>query len=70
MAPGGAVVELTHTARVVWTFHEVAGASGLSYACVIGDRVNETDDALFADFTVDIDAVEAAALAAIGTVRS
>jgi capsular polysaccharide biosynthesis protein len=70
MAPGGGVVELTHTARVVWTFHEVACASGLAYACVIGARASETDNPLFVDFSVDPDAVDAAvdaALQATGT---
>jgi hypothetical protein len=69
MAPGGAVVELTHDARVVWTFHEVAGASGHAYACAIGDRANAADDPLFADFSVDAAAVEAAVVAALEAVR-
>ena len=68
MSPGGAVVELTHEARVVWTFHEVAGAAGLSYACVIGDRTDKTANALFADFAVDADEVEAATRAAVKVV--
>jgi hypothetical protein len=68
MASGGAVVELTHTGRVVWTFHEVACASGHSYACVIGDMTAGQDQPLFADFSVDVDAVEAAVRAAIQAV--
>jgi capsular polysaccharide biosynthesis protein len=69
MPPGGALVELTHTARVVWTYHEVAAAAGLSFACVVGSRVSETDNALFADFRVDPDAVDAAVDAALEAVR-
>ena len=67
MAPGGALIELTHDKRVVWTFHEVAGAAGLNYACIVSDAVlnDKNDDALFADFTVDLDALEAAVKAAI-----
>ena len=68
MSPGGAVVELTHEARVVWTFHEVAGAAGLSYACVIGDRTDPAANALFADFVVNADEVEAATRAALQAV--
>ena len=68
MSPGGAIVELTHEARVVWTFHEVAGAAGLGYACVIGERTSKTENALFADFAVEADEVEAAARAALKAV--
>lgn len=60
MAPGGAVVELTHTGRVVGTYHELAGAAGLGYAAVIGDMQGDPGQPILADFTVDIDAVEAA----------
>jgi hypothetical protein len=65
MAPGGAVIELTHTGRVVWTFHEVACASGHAYACVVGDMTSGQDQPLFADFAVDVEAVDKAVVAAI-----
>ena len=65
MAPGGAVIELTHTRRVVWTYHEVAGAAGLAYACVIGDIVGDSSQPIFADFSVDLDTLDAAAKTAI-----
>lgn len=65
MAPGGAMVELTHTGRVVWTFHEVACASGHAYACVVGDMTAGQDQPLFADFAVDVEAVDKAVRAAI-----
>jgi len=66
MAPGGALVELTQTGRVVATFHEVASAAGLSYACVVNDRHdNETGMPLFADQMVDLDALEAAVQAVV-----
>jgi capsular polysaccharide biosynthesis protein len=68
MPPGGALVELTHTARVVWTFHEVACANRLAYACVIGDRSGESESALFADFKVDPETVDAAVDAALKAV--
>jgi capsular polysaccharide biosynthesis protein len=66
MAPGGAVVELTHDKRVVWTYHEVAGAAGLNYACIVGDAVvnDKNDDVLFADFSAELDALETAVQAA------
>lgn len=69
MAPGGAVIELTHDKRVVWTYHEVAGAAGLNYACIVSDAVLNAanDDVLFADFAVDLDALETALKAAIAT---
>ena len=69
MAPGGAIVEMTHDQRVVWTYHEVAGAAGLSYACVINDAVlkNKDDDVLFADFSVDLEALDAAVKAAVAS---
>ena len=70
MPPGGALVELTHSARVVWTFHEIAAASRLSFACVIGSRTSESENALFADFRVDADAVDAAVDAALKAVRA
>jgi hypothetical protein len=65
MAPGGAVVELTHTQRVVWTYHEVAGAAGHSYACVVDDGIGNAEEPLFMDFSVDLDALETAVKAAI-----
>jgi len=67
MGPGGAVVELTHDKRVVWTYHEVAGAANLNYACIVGDAVvnDKNDDILFADFSVDLEALETAVKAAI-----
>jgi capsular polysaccharide biosynthesis protein len=68
MAPGGAVVELTHTGRVVWTFHEVACASGHAYACVVGDMTSGQDQPMFADFAVDVEAVDKAVRAAIAAV--
>lgn len=60
MPRGGALVELTHSGRVVWTFHEVACAAQLAYACVVGTRANEGEAPLFADFRVEEDAVDAA----------
>ncbi len=67
MAPGGALIELTHDKRVVWTYHEVAGAAGLNYACIVADAVlnDANDDILYADFTVDLDALETAVKAAV-----
>ncbi len=65
MAPGGAVVELTHTKRVVWTYHEVACAAGHSYACVVGDFIGNEKEPLFGDLDVDIDALDAAVTIAI-----
>jgi len=67
MAPGGALIELTHDKRVVWTYHEVAGAAGLSYSCIVNDAELKTpnEDILFADFSVDLEALEAAIKAAI-----
>lgn len=66
MAPGGAVIELTHHQRVVWTYHEVAGAAGHGYACVVADTLltKPDDDVLFADFSVDLEALDAAVKAA------
>jgi hypothetical protein len=69
MSPGGAVVELTHTGRVVWTFHEIACANGLAFGCVVGDMAKENENPLFADFSVDVDAVDGAVRAAIAAVR-
>ncbi|TAL01267.1 MAG: glycosyltransferase family 61 protein [Rhodospirillaceae bacterium] len=68
MAPGGAVVELTHTGRVVWTFHEVACASGHAYACVVGDMASGNAHPLFADFSVDVDAVDGAIRAVVAAI--
>ncbi len=67
MAPGGAIIEMTHDQRVVWTFHEVAGAAGHAYVCVVNDAVmnKKDDDALFADFSVDLEALDAGVKAAI-----
>ena len=66
MNPGGAMVELTHEKRVMITFHEVAGAAGLHYACVVGDMLETPDQPpLFSDFSVNVDVVEAAVKAAI-----
>jgi len=67
MAPGGALIELTHDKRVVWTYHEVAGATGLNYACIISDAElkNPDEDILFADFSADLEALEAALQKAI-----
>ena len=64
MAPGGALVELTHSGRVVATYHELSSAAGLRYAVVVGDMVGDAGQPILADFTVDIDAVEAAVDAA------
>ena len=65
MNPGGAMVELTHEKRVMITFHEVAGAAGLHYACVVGDMLETPDQPpLFSDFSVNVDVVEAAVKAA------
>lgn len=60
MGEGASLIELTHTERVVNTYHEVAGAAKLSYACVIGDVVGDRSQPVFADFAVDVDALEAA----------
>ncbi len=65
MAPGGAVVELTHTKRVVWTYHEVACAAGHSYACVVGDFIGDEKEPLFGDLDIDIEALDTAVTAAI-----
>ncbi len=65
MPPGGAVVELTHHERVVWTYHEVAGAAGHAYAAVIADSQGDSEEPLFADFSVDLNALDAAVRAAI-----
>ncbi len=66
MGAGGALIELTHDKRVVWTYHEVAGAAGLNFACIVADAVanDRNDDILFADFSADLDALEAAVKAA------
>ncbi len=69
MAPGGAVVELTHHERVVWTYHEVAGAGGHAYASVIADSQGDSEEPLFADFSVDLEALDAAVKAAIAAVK-
>jgi capsular polysaccharide biosynthesis protein len=69
MAPGGAMIELTHTARVVWTFHEVAGAAGHSYACVVDDCLGDPEEPLFADFNVDLEALDAAVKASVAALR-
>ena len=68
MAPGGAVIEMTHTQRVVWTFHEVAGAAGHAYACIVNDGVGSEEEPLFADFSVDLEALDQAVKAAIAAV--
>lgn len=68
MAPGGAIIELTHTERVVWTFHEVAGAAGHAYACIIGDCVGDPEEPLFADFSVDLEALDQAVKASIAVI--
>ncbi|MBX7201186.1 MAG: glycosyltransferase family 61 protein [Rhodospirillaceae bacterium] len=60
MAPGGALVELTHTGRVVSTYHELAGAAGLGYGAVIGELLGDPGQPILADFAVDIEAVDAA----------
>ena len=60
MAPGGALVELTHTGRVVTTYHELAAAAGLAYAAEIGDIAGDASRPILADFTIDADAAEAA----------
>ena len=68
MAPGGAVVELTHTKRVVWTYHEVACAAGHAYACIVGEFSGDTDEPLFGDLEVDLEALEIAIREAIRAV--
>lgn len=66
MNPGGAMVELTHDRRVIVAFHELASMAGLHFACVVGDMLETPGQPpLFSDFTVDVDAVEAAVKAAI-----
>lgn len=69
MAPGGALVELTHSKRVVWTYHEVACAAGHAYACVVGDFTGDEAEPLFGDLTVDIDALDMAVKEAIKAVH-
>ena len=66
MGHGGALIELTHAARAVRTYQEVAAAAGLSYAVVVGDTLDPTQPVL-SDFTVDVDAVDAAVKAALQT---
>lgn len=70
MAPGGAIIEMTHDKRVVWTYHEVAGAAGHAYACVVNDALLKSadEDTLFADFNVDLDALDAAVKAAVAAI--
>ena len=68
IAPGGAIVELTHTGRVVATYHELAQAADLTYAAVIGDMAGDTSQPILADFTVDADAVDAAVDAVLKTI--
>jgi capsular polysaccharide biosynthesis protein len=67
MAPGGAIIEMTHDKRVVWTFHEVAGAAGHAYACIVNDAQlkSSDEDILFADFSVDLEALDTAVKAAV-----
>lgn len=65
MAPGGALVELTHTARVVPTYHELAGAAQLAYGVVVGTPSGDVDHPILADFSVAPDAVGAAVEAAL-----
>lgn len=66
MAPGGGMVEMTHDKRVIYAFHEIASMVGLHYACVVGDMLETPGQpSLFADFTVDVDEVEAAVKAVI-----
>ena len=60
MGEGAGIIELTHTDRVVNTYHEVAGAAKLNYACVIGDVAGDCSQPVFSDFAVDVDALEAA----------
>ena len=60
MGEGAGVIELTHTDRVVNTYHEVAGAAKLNYACVIGDVVGDRSQPVFSDFSVDVDALQTA----------
>ena len=60
MGEGAGLIELTHTDRVVNTYHEVAGVAKLNYACVIGDVVGDRSQPVFSDFTVDVDALAAA----------
>jgi capsular polysaccharide biosynthesis protein len=69
MAPGGAIIEMTHDKRVVWTYHEVAGAAGHAYACIVNDAQlkNAEEDVLFADFTVDLEALDAAVKGAVAS---
>ncbi len=60
MGEGAGLIELTHTERVVWTYHEVASAAKLTYACVVGDVVGDRSEPVFADFEIDVGALEAA----------
>jgi hypothetical protein len=67
MAPGTALIELTHTDRVVATYHELAGAANLAYGAVVGDPAANSEHPILADFTVPPDAVGAAVDAALKT---
>ncbi len=64
MGPGGALVELTHTGRVVGTYHELAGAAGLAYGVVVGETRGDARQPILADFAIDIGELEAAIAAA------
>lgn len=66
MTPGGAMIELTHEQRVIVAFHELACMNGIHFACVVGDMLETPGQPpLFSDFTIDVDAVEAAVKKAI-----
>ncbi len=60
MAPGGAVVELTHTGRVVGTYHELASAAGLGYGVVVGEMRGDPSQPILADFEIDPETMDAA----------
>jgi len=60
MGEGASLIELTHTDRVVNTYHEVASAAKLTYACIVGDVVGDRSQPVFSDFTVDVAALETA----------
>jgi capsular polysaccharide biosynthesis protein len=69
MNPGGAMVELTHEQRVIVAFHEIAGVTGLHYACVVGDMIDTPGQPpLFSDFAIEVDAVETAVKAVLAAV--
>jgi capsular polysaccharide biosynthesis protein len=65
MAPGAALIELTHQARIVPTYHELASAAGLAYGVVVGTATGNVEHPILADFSVPPEAAAAAVEAAL-----